>query len=753
MKKNFLFAGLALIAALTACDKNEIAVSEPVNAGRTVSLFATPADTKTANDGLTTKWVANDALTVFAAEAGTEDYGGNFKFELTDAETGKFDCTGTLSLTEDAYDWYVFYPYTSQIETPANKSKGYVTVGSSKSGAQVQNGNSSKAHLAGDGFPLWGQAKAASSEETPEITMHQVAAVVAVKVTNGTSAPLQVTNVALTAPTDIIGTYYIDFTGEAPAFTGSGTNYVSPTATLSVVEGEEIAAGATATFYLGVKPFTAEASSKLKLTVTANNGPQTIEKTLDQIVNVEPGFIKTFNFTYDQTQVEYAFTSIAELNALATAESATLMGKLDAVVSFVPANNQAIIKDATGSILYYKSSHGLKQGQTYSGEITVTALVYNGLYTELTAIDATFTGEGAVVDPEVVTLADLVGNYSTYQNAYVKVQHLEVTAVDAKNITVKDESDNTYVVYTNFGNATNKVGDVITAVGTVTKYSTTEEIKVWKAADITVENETPSFGVASTSLNVAAAATSAKISVTGNVAWTAVPSTGATVNPGSGEGAGDITVTFDANTSTETAKTYTVTVSTTADVPTQSIEVTITQAAASATGASWVRITSVADLLAGGTCILGYEATANSGAIIPMANEGSATNTAAGFMYSGATAESGNNDTIDMSNPGDTSKFEVTIAPSTSVDGAIVIIVGDYYLGNTNTKNNCKLFEEEAATTAFTPTLGDNDVFTLTIDANAQYTTLQYNAKNPRFAVYGGTQNNLVIYKLSESTK
>ena len=73
--------------------------------------------------------------------------------------------------------------------------------------------------------------------------------------------------------------------------------------------------------------------------------------------------------------------------------------------------------------------------------------------------------------------------------------------------------------------------------------------------------------------------------------------------------------------------------------------------------------------------------------------------------------------------------------------------MGDNYLGNTNTKNNCKLFAEEAATTAFTPTVGDNDVFTLTIEANETYNTLQYNASAPRFAVYGGAQKNVVIYK------
>ncbi|MGN0188170.1 MAG: fibronectin type III domain-containing protein, partial [Candidatus Cryptobacteroides sp.] len=90
-------------------------------------------------------------------------------------------------------------------------------------------------------------------------------------------------------------------------------------------------------------------------------------------------------------------------------------------------------------------------------------------------------------------------------------------------------------------------------------------------------------------------------------------------------------------------------------------------------GTSWVRVTTVEELMAGGTFIIGYEATANSGQIIPMANTGSATTSAAGFIYSGLTAESGGKDTIDMSTVSETSKYEVTIVASTSVSGAVCI--------------------------------------------------------------------------------
>lgn len=166
---------------------------------------------------------------------------------------------------------------------------------------------------------------------------------------------------------------------------------------------------------------------------------------------------------------------------------------------------------------------------------------------------------------------------------------------------------------------------------------------------------------------------------------------------------------------------------------------------------TWERVTSVSTLQEGGTFIIGYEATANSGVIIPMANTGSATTSAAGFMYSGSEALSGGSGTIDMSTVTLTSNYEVTIGASSVVDGAIYIKVGDNYLGNTNTQNNCKLFTAEATTTSFTPTVGENDAFTLDIAANTgkatNYRYLKYYSGTPRFAVYSTTPDKIVIYK------
>lgn len=164
---------------------------------------------------------------------------------------------------------------------------------------------------------------------------------------------------------------------------------------------------------------------------------------------------------------------------------------------------------------------------------------------------------------------------------------------------------------------------------------------------------------------------------------------------------------------------------------------------------SWQRVTAVNEITAGGTFIIGYEATAKSGVIVPMRNEGSATTSAAGFIYSGTTAGASSNGTINMGSVTSTSDFEVTIVPSTAVPGAVCIKIGSNFIGNTNTKNNCKLFASESKTTAFGVSIAANDVVTFKIAANESYNTFQYNSNkgSERFAVYTGGQKNLVLYK------
>ena len=144
MKKAFFFAGLAA-AALTfvGCNKE----ADYAGNGTPVEIVLNTVDTRTVNNGLETKWKANDALSVFYAPAGSTDWSENTKFTVTDTEAGL--AKGEVSLTAESNDWYLFYPYTLQIPNPkslaADGSRvGYVYIGSGSNSSQKQTGQMSK---------------------------------------------------------------------------------------------------------------------------------------------------------------------------------------------------------------------------------------------------------------------------------------------------------------------------------------------------------------------------------------------------------------------------------------------------------------------------------------------------------------------------------------------------------------------------------------------------------------------------------
>lgn len=172
---------------------------------------------------------------------------------------------------------------------------------------------------------------------------------------------------------------------------------------------------------------------------------------------------------------------------------------------------------------------------------------------------------------------------------------------------------------------------------------------------------------------------------------------------------------------------------------------------------TWTRVTSVDQITDGGTFIIGYEATAKSGVLVPLRAEGgTATTTTAGLIYSGTTSGSSSNGSIDMSTIIATTDYEVIIIAGAS-SGTISIKLSDNnYIGNDNTKNKVKLYSSVSANTSFTPTIGTNDVVTLTLGTiSSTYSQLQYNKTSgqERFCCYNGGQQNLVLYKKGASVK
>lgn len=295
MRKSFVYAAglMCLALSITDCQKELVDQTTPASEPN-FELFAQPVTTKTANNGLDTKWVAKDAINVFHAEAGSTSYFSDNKFTVKDIETGRFDGTVSTSLSADkSYDWYAFYPYTSQITTPGDREVGWVTVGGT---SQTQTGNGSRAHLAGESCPLYGIASNVASDKVPSISMNHLTSVIKVSVTNNSGEDLTVSSVSFTGTEDIVGTYFINFAASPVAYKSSGNAYVSSTASLTVSNGEALANGSSADFYIALKPFTAKTGTTLKLAV--NGYEKTL--TLKNDITFTAGHIKPLNFNFDK---------------------------------------------------------------------------------------------------------------------------------------------------------------------------------------------------------------------------------------------------------------------------------------------------------------------------------------------------------------------------------------------------------------------------------------------------------------------
>ena len=168
-----------------------------------------------------------------------------------------------------------------------------------KATGDTQDGNDSKAHLSGRSCPMYAVAKNVAASDVPTFTMKHLTSVVAVTVTNTNDDPLTVNSVSFSAPegTLIFGSFYINFTenGDEVYTKHTDPTFTSNTSNLTVKNGTPIAKNGKATFYLAIKPFTANIGDELKISV---NGYEKTHK-LTKNVEFKAGKIETVNFNYN----------------------------------------------------------------------------------------------------------------------------------------------------------------------------------------------------------------------------------------------------------------------------------------------------------------------------------------------------------------------------------------------------------------------------------------------------------------------
>ena len=404
------------------------------------------ADTKTANDGLNTVWTTGDALNVFHAEAGSTAYGTNDEFTYTGAGN-KF--TGKLTTAlggGNNYDWYALYPYDNRIENPTGTPFGtggnYTLIGK-KNGpdtGDTQNGNDSKAHLSGRSCPMYAVATNVAASDVPTFTMKHLTSVVAVTVTNTNDDPLTVNSVSFSAPegTTIFGSFFINFTENGdPVYTNHGTAaWTSNTSNLTVKNGTAIAKNGTATFYLAIKPFTANTGDVLKISV---NGYEKTHK-LTENVEFKAGKIETVNFKYDKPAPSGFATSYTS-NVTMTASASSNSSKATVVID---GTKYDAIKAGTGS---KKGALSIKipAGTT---KLHIHAAGWKG-------DNSSFTIEGATVSDKTITLIsdNGVNNGTPFTlkgdptNYYKELSLTGVTAETTLTITATKKNNCRFVIF------------------------------------------------------------------------------------------------------------------------------------------------------------------------------------------------------------------------------------------------------------------------------------------------------------------
>ena len=345
--KRILMMGLMLASAfaLTNCSE-EIAQPTPdfnEQAGvASFEIYAPTLQTKTANDGMSTVWVANDQINVFHAEAGAASYvaDGNFAIYEENLADGLFLGSLKQSLTASAYDWYFFYPYTIGMKTPAGDA--VVTLAGK---TQTQKGNSNMAHIAGVNYPMCAVVENVAAGETPTGMMKHMTALVAINVINNTGAAMTVTSAGLKAAEELVGAFKVDFAGNEVVYTPAEGS--SNKAELQVLEGESIASGDSAKFYLAVKPFTAEADSTL--TVYVNGSQKTV--TVKETVEFAAGKIKTINVPVETIKHELSTSEIIKSKHLAVGDNT--LSNHRAVINGVDTRYVVVVgkENAAGSVV------------------------------------------------------------------------------------------------------------------------------------------------------------------------------------------------------------------------------------------------------------------------------------------------------------------------------------------------------------------------------------------------------------------
>ena len=218
MKRIFTFGLLVAAAfALTNCAQKEsyAPVQEDTKSFNFELVVNLPAETKTINDGVHTKWEENDEILVtFSSKIGIFPYSSNAKF--TTQGDGKF--TGQVSMTTILGDIINGFGYANITATYPSDSKGVPEF-------TTQSEYGSMAHLAKANCPLYGELTNAHLKfigqdgacVIPELPLEHTTSVIEVAVKNSTAAAINVNEVDFLVGDEVKATTVVEKAGALAA--------------------------------------------------------------------------------------------------------------------------------------------------------------------------------------------------------------------------------------------------------------------------------------------------------------------------------------------------------------------------------------------------------------------------------------------------------------------------------------------------------------------------------------------------------
>ena len=182
---------------------------------------------------------------------------------------------------------------------------------------------------------------------------------------------------------------------------------------------------------------------------------------------------------------------LAGMAANATTKSQTSYVKLSnaQVTARAQSGNGGEMQDATTGVLLYNSS--FVAGKLYNGIFSVTYVLFQG-NPEITAIEAvegegTITDASSEVEPALVTLQELVENFSTYLHKKIIIVGATVTtALENKGATIKQNGVEMALRENNSTSVINKLTKdaEVNVVGYPAIYSSKQQIYIYSDDDI-----------------------------------------------------------------------------------------------------------------------------------------------------------------------------------------------------------------------------------------------------------------------------